>query len=245
MSKSEELAEMMKTQAAILERLGKASDLPPGPMPTPPPRTIDLPDPDPSPPDAKGRWVNYEAFLRSNAWRRIRSQVLKRARGRCEACHSYCSGPEVHHVVYTRWGQERLRDLVALCAGCHKRIHWLLDKGFDRRESLARLLYLPFKTRNEDDSSLPGDLVLCPICGHEYQSSGVPHVIPGYDRGMVGDGFRGSCQVIPFRGECGSLWELRLSFHKGQTNLYVKIIETCQQETHRPAPWWVPHLAQR
>lgn len=67
------------------------------------------------------RWrAIYEAFLTSPAWQTKRAQVLERADGRCERCRNECTGLDVHHLTYDRFGGlELLTDLEALCGRCH------------------------------------------------------------------------------------------------------------------------------
>jgi 5-methylcytosine-specific restriction endonuclease McrA len=57
------------------------------------------------------------------AWREIRTQILARARWRCQACGLPTSRLEVHHVIKrTQGGSDFDRDrLIALCRDCHAR----------------------------------------------------------------------------------------------------------------------------
>jgi hypothetical protein len=74
--------------------------------------------PAPTPPAGAG----YGRYLRSETWAGRRAEVLERARGRCERCGE--GAPvEVHHLTYERLGHERLEDLAALCAVCHRGAH--------------------------------------------------------------------------------------------------------------------------
>jgi 5-methylcytosine-specific restriction endonuclease McrA len=82
----------------------------------------------------------YVAYLRSEAWARIRREVLERAGHRCEcwldgqrrACGE-TSGLEVHHKHYrVFFGREAPGDLQVLCP----RHHRIADTG--RRESARR-----------------------------------------------------------------------------------------------------------
>jgi 5-methylcytosine-specific restriction endonuclease McrA len=62
----------------------------------------------------------YLRYLDSPAWKRIRRQVLSRARGRCERCGRFSTALEVHHRTYVRLGHEPLTDLQALDLRCHR-----------------------------------------------------------------------------------------------------------------------------
>lgn len=66
--------------------------------------------------------MKYDAFLRSEEWKKLRLAALKGADGRCE----YCGEPaeHVHHIRYPKVGQPHTLDmLVAVCARCHDISH--------------------------------------------------------------------------------------------------------------------------
>ncbi|MBR0879138.1 5-methylcytosine-specific restriction endonuclease McrA [Bradyrhizobium barranii subsp. barranii] len=94
--------------------------------------------------------TDYDAYLRSEEWRAKADAVLEREHGRCQRCGD--PAREVHHRTYERIFCERLEDLQALCADCHKLEHRrLLAADADRqmrkqqahRERLVRELYAP------------------------------------------------------------------------------------------------------
>ncbi len=64
----------------------------------------------------------YEAYLASDAWKQLREHVILRSGNSCEICEM---GPveEVHHLTYTRIGNENLEDLLGVCQLCHRAIH--------------------------------------------------------------------------------------------------------------------------
>jgi 5-methylcytosine-specific restriction endonuclease McrA len=64
----------------------------------------------------------YKQYLQSEAWRRRRELVLRRALGICEGC-GQASATEVHHLTYDHVGNEFLWELVAICRDCHERYH--------------------------------------------------------------------------------------------------------------------------
>jgi 5-methylcytosine-specific restriction endonuclease McrA len=70
--------------------------------------------------------ASYEAYLLSPEWDDKRALVLKRAKGICEGCGEV-PATEVHHLSYTHVGNEFLWQLVAVCRGCHARVHNLGD----------------------------------------------------------------------------------------------------------------------
>lgn len=73
--------------------------------------------------------TNYEKYLRSAEWQRLRRVVFARAtpdgvkRPVCEKCHDDWAA-EVHHKHYRTLGRERISDLMAVCKPCHN----ILDK---------------------------------------------------------------------------------------------------------------------
>lgn len=73
------------------------------------------------------RW-RYRRYLRSEHWRSLRRQVIRRSGGRCERCGR--SGRlEVHHVTYVRRGRELPSDLQVLCRDCHDEAHEKTAQG--------------------------------------------------------------------------------------------------------------------
>jgi 5-methylcytosine-specific restriction endonuclease McrA len=67
-------------------------------------------------------WRWYDEYLRSPAWRRKRKLVMDRSCGACEGCRSR-PADHVHHLTYDHVGHEFLWELVAVCTGCHDRVH--------------------------------------------------------------------------------------------------------------------------
>jgi len=85
--------------------------------------------------------ADYQHYLASRTWARLRRSALRRARGHCMVCRSP-DGVEVHHNRYPhRWGTERRDDLVALCSGCHSLFHELrkLSTGGGPGRTLSRV----------------------------------------------------------------------------------------------------------
>jgi hypothetical protein len=68
------------------------------------------------------RRAEYDAYLRSPAWRTRRLVALESAGSRCQVCNG--SGRLcVHHRTYERFGYEDPGDLTVLCARCHDLFH--------------------------------------------------------------------------------------------------------------------------
>lgn len=71
------------------------------------------------------KWMKYERYLNTWAWRN-RRQILFWMRGeRCEECErEYLLN--VHHLTYEHRGYERPWELKILCARCHRDAHGLI-----------------------------------------------------------------------------------------------------------------------
>jgi 5-methylcytosine-specific restriction endonuclease McrA len=69
-----------------------------------------------------GLQAQYKSYLRSNEWLSKRDKVLQRANGRCEGCGEKLAS-QVHHLAYDHIFDEFLFELVAVCDGCHERLH--------------------------------------------------------------------------------------------------------------------------
>jgi len=72
----------------------------------------------------------YPLYLRSQYWRRIRLEVLRRDKFACVQCQSK-KDLHVDHIRYGEWGNEKLEDLQTLCRVCHqkKTTHYVLVDG--------------------------------------------------------------------------------------------------------------------
>jgi hypothetical protein len=68
--------------------------------------------------------VNYEAYMKSQAWSDFRCRWFsdRSLPNNCVACGG-SSYLELHHVTYKRLGEERLNDVVPLCRRCHIEFH--------------------------------------------------------------------------------------------------------------------------
>ena len=92
----EKLANVREARA---ETLGLAADAEPGPPP------------------------GYRERLSSSPeWKALRERVMLRARGVCEACEAERASI-VHHLHYRAGELPPAFDLVAVCDGCHGRLH--------------------------------------------------------------------------------------------------------------------------
>lgn len=72
--------------------------------------------------------------------------------------------------------------------------------------------------------------LLCPVCGFNYNHIEPPYLTDGNDDYAAGWGGRGDLAVVPMWGECGSKWEVCIGFHKGQSPIFVRVIESCEDK---------------
>ncbi|MGE9269287.1 MAG: hypothetical protein ACQKBU_00685 [Verrucomicrobiales bacterium] len=75
----------------------------------------------------------------------------------------------------------------------------------------------------------PGILTaVCPVCKSTYNHVDPPYMVRGNDNYESGAHGRGDLSVIPLKGECGSHWEICAGFHKGQTQIFARLIKSCE-----------------
>jgi hypothetical protein len=82
----------------------------------------------------------YQEYLASLLWDKIRTEIMRRAAGRCHLCHNVAT--QVHHSKYTRENLlgTNLKGLNAICATCHRGIE-IKDDGTKRTpEEVAAVL---------------------------------------------------------------------------------------------------------
>jgi hypothetical protein len=68
------------------------------------------------------RKENYQIYIKSSEWFKIRKLVLKRDNYTCQGCLEK-EATEVHHKNYDHLFNEILFDLVSVCKACHDKIH--------------------------------------------------------------------------------------------------------------------------
>jgi len=70
----------------------------------------------------KKKAIDYKAYLYSEKWKKKRKKILKRDNFTCQDCGSK-NHLQVHHLTYKNIGNERLNELITVCAHCHKKRH--------------------------------------------------------------------------------------------------------------------------
>lgn len=73
----------------------------------------------------ESRRSEYQDYLQSDHWKRVRTVVGQEAGWQCEVkgCNRYGKNLNAHHLHYRSLGEERDGDLVYLCPYHHKLIH--------------------------------------------------------------------------------------------------------------------------
>ncbi len=66
--------------------------------------------------------VQYKEYIKSVAWRNKRFAYYNKYKKECVLCKT-SRQIGLHHIDYTRLGNELDQDLIALCWGCHERYH--------------------------------------------------------------------------------------------------------------------------
>lgn len=90
----------------------------------------------------------YLRHLNSAKWKGIQQEVLARSGYRCKGCGT-TKRLQVHHLVYTRFGNEDIDDLIVLCKDCH----WKAHHKSKRRSSRYQLTHVK-RSAKESSRSL-------------------------------------------------------------------------------------------
>lgn len=72
-------------------------------------------------------WSNYQAYMKSDAWKEKRKMALIRDNYTCQICLD-SQAEQVHHLSYDNFGNEPLEDLLSVCKPCHDYLHELKDE---------------------------------------------------------------------------------------------------------------------
>lgn len=70
--------------------------------------------------------IDYENYIKSEAWYAKRAKVLERDKYICQGCGG--TATQVHHKTYKNLGEEFLFELMSVCKPCHERIHGIKKK---------------------------------------------------------------------------------------------------------------------
>ena len=73
-------------------------------------------------------------------------------------------------------------------------------------------------------------LLKCPVCAFDYTHVEPPYLKDGGDNYEAGWNGRGDLAVVPVWSECGSKWQVCIGFHKGQSAIFTRVIESCKEK---------------
>jgi len=82
--------------------------------------------------------LNYQDYLASREWGRLRNEAMSAAEWRCQICGTHSSKTilEAHHRDYKRMGKPgELKDVVALCKRCHELFHGIIATQETEKET--------------------------------------------------------------------------------------------------------------
>jgi 5-methylcytosine-specific restriction endonuclease McrA len=77
------------------------------------------------PPDSFARHSgrsDYNSYVGSTEWQRLKCEVIKQRGNRCERCRRVSAYLELHHKHYYSLGNEQPEDVELLCPKCHKAV---------------------------------------------------------------------------------------------------------------------------
>lgn len=78
----------------------------------------------------------YQIYLKSEHWQRVRGMRLQFSGFRCEHCGCRVT-LQVHHLTYARIHREQLADLIVLCDRCHSTIEESIRERSHSRKAKA------------------------------------------------------------------------------------------------------------
>lgn len=92
----------------------------------------------------------YREYLKSDRWKAKRQEVFAYYGKRCYACRKQAKVLHVHHMDYSRLGNEPVTDLIPLCVPCHKSLTKIYKRN--RRRGLRRVTMEFVKAKRKNGS---------------------------------------------------------------------------------------------
>jgi hypothetical protein len=83
------------------------------------------------------RKKEYDDYIDSDHWKKIRTEALERANYKCQLCGKTHGQLHVHHNNYKNLGNEKPSDLFVLCGYCHSKYHNIPIQEKRRHSDLA------------------------------------------------------------------------------------------------------------
>ncbi len=75
-------------------------------------------------------------YLKSEHWQNLRISKLASVDAKCFYCWKRDLSNDVHHLVYRKWREATLDDLIVLCRECHQLYHRILDSNRDYLDAI-------------------------------------------------------------------------------------------------------------
>lgn len=99
------------------------------------------------------RRLNYESYMKSNAWQLLRSNIIAKRGRKCEKCGETKGEIHAHHLNYERFMNELPEDIQLLCKACHMAVHKRRNNKKEKRK-LAKASQ-PKKPKKQKKSKRP------------------------------------------------------------------------------------------
>lgn len=110
---------------------------------------------------------NHQEYLKSERWRKLRLEILKRDNFTCQDCKE--KAKDVHHIDYNYLGTDKEIDFcVSLCRECHKNRHNIKNKKDILKEKNHDYKCKKCEHRFCSDDDIP----YCPACDCEDLNEG-------------------------------------------------------------------------
>jgi len=90
----------------------------------------------------------YNQYIKGPRWAAKREAWFNAFGKYCRACGTAHGPIQLHHMTYDRLGRERMSDLVALCANCHKEVEILYRRAGGMDRMLITLTFIKARKRN-------------------------------------------------------------------------------------------------
>jgi hypothetical protein len=86
----------------------------------------------------KWTWSQYQDYLESDEWIRLRNDAFRVWKKRCHICGT-SKRLQIHHLCYGEFPEDStIEDLMPLCGPCHKKVHSVFKVPMVRKEVLTR-----------------------------------------------------------------------------------------------------------
>lgn len=70
-----------------------------------------------------GLFKTYKEYLNSDLWKEKKKTILSSLGKKCNRCGTKKGRIDIHHLTYDRVTNEKLSDVIVLCAECHSKEH--------------------------------------------------------------------------------------------------------------------------